>query len=53
MVALGNTGQEIAAALIISSETVSTHMRNIREKLGARSRAHAIAVALRRGEIDV
>jgi PAS domain S-box-containing protein len=53
MVAMGNTGQEIARALVVSPETVSTHVRNIREKLGARSRAHALAIALRRGEIDL
>ncbi len=53
MVAMGKTGQEIAEALVLSPETVSTHVRNIREKLGARSRAHALAIALRRGEIQL
>jgi PAS domain S-box-containing protein len=53
MVAMGMTGQDIAAALVVSPETVSTHVRNIREKLGARSRAHALALALRRGEIEL
>jgi DNA-binding CsgD family transcriptional regulator len=53
MVAMGKTGHEIAGALVLSPETVSTHVRNIREKLGARSRAHALAIALRRGEIQL
>ena len=53
MVAMGLTGQDIAAALVVSPETVSTHVRNIREKLGARSRAHALALALRRGELEL
>ena len=53
MVAAGDTGQDIASELVLSPETVSTHMRNIREKLGARSRAHALAVAVNRGEIEI
>ena len=49
--ALGRTGAEIATDLFISPETVRKHVRNARAKLGARTRAQAIARALQRGEI--
>jgi DNA-binding CsgD family transcriptional regulator len=40
-----------AEQLGISPETVRTHVRNAMNKLGARTRAKAIAVAMRDGEI--
>jgi DNA-binding NarL/FixJ family response regulator len=42
---------EIAAELVLSTETIRTHVRNAMGKLGTRTRAHAIVVALRRGEL--
>jgi DNA-binding CsgD family transcriptional regulator len=41
----------IAPALGVSSSTVETHVRHCLRKLGARNRAHAIALGVRRGEI--
>ena len=49
LVALGITGEEIAECLVISAETVRTHLRNARAKLGAKTKAHAVALALSRG----
>src|ERR1700742_1489925 len=46
LVALGETGPEIAGELGISNETVRTHVRNAMTKLGARSRAHLVAKAV-------
>jgi DNA-binding NarL/FixJ family response regulator len=43
--------EEIAAELVLSGETIRTHVRNAMGKLGTRTRAHAIVVALRRGEL--
>jgi PAS domain S-box-containing protein len=43
LVALGQTGPEIADDLGIAHDTVRTHVRNAMEKLGARSRAHLVA----------
>jgi DNA-binding CsgD family transcriptional regulator len=51
LVALGETGPEIAAELHISHQTVRTHVRNAMEKLGARSRAQLVAKALGEGVI--
>jgi DNA-binding CsgD family transcriptional regulator len=49
LVALGNTGPEIASELQIAHDTVRTHARNAMTKLGARSRAHLVAKALGQG----
>jgi PAS domain S-box-containing protein len=51
--ALGASGADIAKELYLSPETVRTHTRRAREKLGARSRSQAIALALKSGQIDV
>ena len=50
-VAQGNRNREIAKQLFISAETVKVHLKHIREKLGAKDRAEAIAIAVRRGII--
>ena len=52
LLADGLTGAEIAERLYLSPETVRTHIRNAMSKLGASTRAHAIAIALRRHEIN-
>ncbi|HEX2171453.1 MAG TPA: LuxR C-terminal-related transcriptional regulator [Dehalococcoidia bacterium] len=45
-VALGLRNAEIAERMNISSYTVRNHLSNIFEKLGARSRTHAVALML-------
>jgi DNA-binding CsgD family transcriptional regulator len=47
LLANGSSDREIAEALFISSETASTHVKNIRRKLGVHSRAAAAAYAIR------
>jgi DNA-binding NarL/FixJ family response regulator len=47
----GLSVEEIAADLVLSTETIRTHVRNAMGKLQTRTRAHAIVVALRRGEL--
>jgi PAS domain S-box-containing protein len=49
LIALGHTSSKIAEQLVISSETVSTHVRNAMAKTGARTRAQLVAMALGRG----
>jgi DNA-binding CsgD family transcriptional regulator len=46
LVALGASGPEIADELMISHNTVRTHVRNAMTKAGARSRAHLVAKAI-------
>lgn len=53
LLANGLTGEGIAQRLVLSPETVRTHVRNAMEKLGARTRTHAIVLALRTGEITM
>ena len=51
LLANGLTGEEVAVRLSLSPETIRTHIRNAMGKLNARTRVHAVAIALRRGEI--
>ena len=53
MLALGQTGEEIAEVLNISRETVRVHIRNAMESLGARTRPQAIGIAIRDQLIDL
>ena len=48
----GLSGEEAARQLFLSSETVRTHVRNAMTKLGAATRAHAVALALQRGDMQ-
>ena len=48
----GLVNREIGKRLFLSEETVKSHVRALLTKLGARSRAHAVAVAFRRGLIS-
>jgi DNA-binding NarL/FixJ family response regulator len=52
-VADGNRNREIAERLFISEETVKVHIKHIMEKLGASDRTHAMAIAIRRGIIQL
>jgi DNA-binding NarL/FixJ family response regulator len=50
--ARGESTREIAAELVLSVETVATHVRNAMRRLGAHTRSHAVAIALRAGAIE-
>jgi len=52
-IAGGNRNQDIAQQLFISEETVSVHVKHIMEKLGASDRTQAVAIAIRRGIIQL
>jgi DNA-binding NarL/FixJ family response regulator len=49
----GNRNRDIADLLFISEETVKVHIKHIMEKLGATDRTQAIAIAVRRGIIQI
>jgi PAS domain S-box-containing protein len=53
LIAMGNGSSAIAAQLAVSASTVETHVPHCLGKLGANNRAHAIALGLQRGEIDL
>lgn len=52
-VADGNRNRDIANRLFISEETVKVHIKHIMEKLGASDRTQAVAIAIRRGIIQL
>ena len=52
LLAAGESGAQIAERLVLSPETVRTHIRNAMLKLGASSRAQAVAIAVYQEEID-
>lgn len=52
LLAGGMTGAQAAKRLYLSPETVRTHVRNAMTKLEARTRVHAVALALRQREIS-
>jgi DNA-binding NarL/FixJ family response regulator len=49
LLASGFTNKEIAEQLFLSPDTVKTHLSHAYRKLGVSDRAHAVAVALRKG----
>lgn len=53
LVAAGYSGPEIAKILQLSPWTVQAHQRRIRAKLGTRTLAHSVAVAIARSELDL
>jgi DNA-binding CsgD family transcriptional regulator len=52
LAAEGYSGPELAQRLVLSPATVNTHFKNIYGKLDVRTRAAAVAKALRSGMID-
>jgi DNA-binding NarL/FixJ family response regulator len=51
LIATGLSNQDIAAALVISLETVKTHVGNIFAKLGAGNRSQAVVIAYEAGVV--
>jgi DNA-binding CsgD family transcriptional regulator len=45
LIAEGHSSREIARMLWITEETVRTHVRRLLDRLGARTRAHAVSIA--------
>ena len=53
LIATGSSNKLIADQLSISEATAKTHVASILSKLGANDRAHAVAIALKRGIIEL
>lgn len=53
LISAGNANKEIAAALVLSEETVKKQVRGILSKLGAKDRTHAAMIGFKRGIIDM
>ena len=52
-VSTGNSNRDIGKLLFISEQTVKAHLRHIMDKLGASDRAHCVAIAARRGYLEL
>jgi DNA-binding NarL/FixJ family response regulator len=52
-VAGGNRNRDIADLLRIAEETVKVHLKHVMDKLGASDRTQAVAIAVRRGIIQL
>jgi DNA-binding NarL/FixJ family response regulator len=52
-IAGGNRNRDIAERLCITEETVKVHVKHLIEKLGAKHRTEAVAIAVRRGIITL
>ena len=53
LIADGNANKQVADRLSIGEATVKSHVTNILAKLHANDRTHAVAIALRRGIIEL
>jgi DNA-binding NarL/FixJ family response regulator len=51
LIASGQSLDEVAAVLVVSPDTVRTHLANARRKLGARNRTEAVVAAMRTAQI--
>ena len=49
----GQRNKQIADQLFIAETTVNFHIKNLVDKLQANDRAHAVAIAIRRGLLDL
>ena len=49
MLVSGHSNKAVASKLVVSEDTVKTHIRGLYRKLGVSDRSNAIAVALREG----
>jgi len=53
LIAAGSRNKDVAERLSISEETVKVHVRHIMEKLAATDRTQAVAIAIRRGFLQL
>lgn len=53
LAAAGNSNKQIADRLDVAEQTVKGHMKTIFAKLDARDRTHAVAMAIKRGVIEL
>lgn len=53
LLAIGHRTEEMAADLCLSTHTIRSHVKTLLAKLGARTRAHAVAIAFEEGGLGL
>lgn len=53
LIAAGNSNRDIGQVLYLSEFTVKTHIGRLYRRLGARDRAHCVALGYERGLLEV
>lgn len=53
LLSLGYSNSKIASLMLVNEETVKFHLSNVYGKLGARSRTHAVAIAVACGLVEI
>jgi len=53
LIAAGHSNKRVADKLSIGEASVKSHVENILSKLSANDRTHAVAIALKRGIIEL
>jgi DNA-binding NarL/FixJ family response regulator len=53
LIASGNPNKLVADKLSVTQDTVKMHVKSILSKLGANDRTHAVAIAVKRGMMDL
>lgn len=53
LIAQGKSMAEAAAVKVVQEDTIRSQLRNVYAKLGAINKAHAVALAVKNGELDV
>jgi DNA-binding NarL/FixJ family response regulator len=53
LLAAGNRNRDISQSLLLSEETVKSYLKQFSEKLRASNRTHALAIAVRRGIVQL
>jgi DNA-binding CsgD family transcriptional regulator len=51
LAASGGQSPDMAESMFVSQDTIKSHVQNAMTKLGAHTRAHAVAIALITGQI--
>ena len=49
----GLANREIACQLLVSPETIKSHVTNILNKFGVRDRTHAVVLAMRTNQLQL
>jgi DNA-binding NarL/FixJ family response regulator len=53
LIASGNANKLVADKLLVTEDTIKMHVKSILSKLDANDRTHAVAIAVKRGIMEL